>query len=124
MPVLVAEQDGRVVGWCSLSSFRAAYTQFGTLEDSVYVHHEFHRRGIGRRLLAALIEHGRREGLHSILANISADQEASIALHESFGFRKVAHLRQVGRKFDRWLDAVYLQLMLAEPREGCTPIQS
>ena len=120
MPVLVAERDGRVVGWAALSSFRAAYTLAGTLEDSVYVHHEFHRQGIGSALLGELIQAARGKGHRSILANISADQEASIRLHERFGFEKVAHLHQVGWKFDRWYDAVYMQLRL---RDGSRTIQ-
>jgi len=113
MPVLVAESGGRVVGWGALGSFRTAYTLAGTLEDSVYVHHDFHRRGIGSQLLSELIAAARREGLRSLLANISGDQAPSIRLHEKFGFQKVAHLRQVGRKFNQWFDAVYLQLLLA-----------
>jgi phosphinothricin acetyltransferase len=113
MPILVAEYNGSVVGWGALSSFRTAYTLAGTLEDSIYVHHDFLRRGIGSRLLAELIDAARRRGLRSILANISADQKPSIRLHEKFGFQKVAHLRQVGQKFDQWFDAVYLQLLLA-----------
>ncbi|MGA2788733.1 MAG: N-acetyltransferase family protein [Verrucomicrobiota bacterium] len=113
MPVLVAESGGRVVGWGALSTFRTAYTSAGTLEDSIYVHHDFHRQGIGSRLLAGLIDIGRRKGLRSILANISADQNPSIRLHEKFGFQPAAHLRQVGRKFNQWFDAVYLQLLLA-----------
>lgn len=115
MPVLVAESDdGSLIGWCSLSSFRTAYTLAGTLEDSLYVHHDFHRRGVGSLLLAELIAEARRNGLRSILANISGDQTPSIRLHERFGFRKAAHLRQVGRKFDQWLDAVYLLLLLTD----------
>jgi L-amino acid N-acyltransferase len=121
MPVLVAEAAGRVVGWSALGSFRTAYTLAGTLEDSVYVHHDFHRQGIGCRLLRELIDTGRRQGLRSILANISADQTPSIRLHEKLGFERVAHLRQVGQKFNQWFDAVYLQLFLSarqplEPR--------
>jgi len=112
MPILVAKRDGLVIGWAALSSFRAAYTRFGTLEDSIYVHHAYHRQGIGKRLLAELIEAARRRGLRSILANISADQTVSIRLHEKFGFQQVAHLYQVGRKFNQWFDAVYLQLRL------------
>jgi phosphinothricin acetyltransferase len=112
MPVLVAERDGRIIGWAALSSFRPAYTANGTLEDSVYVHHAFHRQGIGNRLLTELIRVARERGLCSILANISADQTPSIRLHEKLGFVKAAHLRRVGRKFGKWLDAVYLQLML------------
>lgn len=117
MPVIVAERDGRVVGWGALSSFRPAYTEAGTLEDSVYVHHEFLLQGIGSRLLRSLIESARRTGLRSILANISGDQPPSIRLHEKSGFQKVAHLRQVGRKFDQWFDGVYLQLLLGSALE-------
>jgi L-amino acid N-acyltransferase YncA len=113
MPVLVAESDGRIVGWGALGSFRPAYTAAGTLEDSVYVHPDLHRRQIGSRLLAALIEAARRLGLRSLLANVSADQTPSIRLHEKFGFRQVAHLRDVGQKFNQRFDAVYLQLHLA-----------
>jgi len=113
MPVLVAECHGRIVGWGALGSFRAAYAAAGTLEDSLYVHHDFHRRKIGSRLLEALIDAARRLGLRSLLANISADQTPSIRLHEKFGFQKVAHLHQVGTKFNQWFDGVYLQLLLA-----------
>jgi L-amino acid N-acyltransferase len=112
MPIFVATHGGRVVGWCSLGTFRAAYTAAGTLEDSIYVHHDFPGQGIGSRLLQALIDSARRAGLRSILANISADQTASIRLHEKFGFQKVAHLRGVGQKFNQRFDAIYLQLLL------------
>ncbi len=113
MPILVAECGGRIVDWGALSTFRTAYTLAGTLKDFIYVHHDFHRQGMGSRLLTALIDAARRKGLRSILANISADQTPSIRLHEKFGFQKVAHLRQVGQKFNQWFDAVYLQLVLA-----------
>ena len=112
MPILVAEFTGRVVGWCALSSFRKAYTFAGTLDDSIYVHHDFHRQGIGSQLLAALIDAARRKSVRSILAHISADQEPSIRLHEKFGFQEVGRFQQVGWKFNRRLDAVYLQLLL------------
>jgi L-amino acid N-acyltransferase len=118
MPVLGAESIGGIVGWGALGSFRPAYTAAGTLEDSIYVHPDFHRRKIGSRLLAALIEAARRMGLRSILANISADQTPSIRLHEKFGFQQAAHLRQVGTKFNQWFDAVYLQLVLTSDPQG------
>jgi phosphinothricin acetyltransferase len=118
MPILVAECSGRIVGWGALSSFRTAYTIAGTLEDSIYVHHDFQRQGIGSRLLTELIDTARRKGLRSILANISADQSPSIRLHDKFGFQQVAHLHQVGRKFNQWFDAVYLQLLLTDSEEG------
>jgi phosphinothricin acetyltransferase len=128
MPVLVAESGGDVVGWGALGSFRTAYTLAGTLEDSVYVHHDVLRQGIGTRLLTELIAAARRIGLRSILANISADQTPSIRLHEKFGFQKVAHLRQVGQKFNQWFDAVYMQLLLSVnktvERAGAPPLSS
>ena len=113
MPVLVAEHSGRVVGWGALGSFRAAYTAAGVLEDSIYVHRDFQRQRIGSQLLQALIDAARHSGLRSILANISADQTPSVRLHEKFGFQKVAHLRDVGQKFNQRFDAIYLQLLLA-----------
>ena len=102
-----------------MGSFRAAYTLAGTLEDSIYVHHAFHRRGIGSGLLMQLVEMARRQGTCSILANISADQIPSIHLHEKCGFKKVAHLRQVGRKFGQVHDAVYMQLLLRDVGSPC-----
>lgn len=111
-PATVAVVDGRIVGWGSLSRFhaRAAYNR--TVENSVYVHHQWHRKGIGRALLKDLIERARTLGHHTIIAGISADQAASVELHRVFGFEKVAHLKQVGHKFNRWLDVVYMQYML------------
>lgn len=111
-PVIVAVSDRTVVGWGSLSPFhvRSAYRR--TVENSVYVRHDRHRRGIGRALLSDLIARARSIGHHSIIGLIDADQAASIALHVKAGFTQAAHLRQVGFKFGRWLDVVYLQLLL------------
>jgi L-amino acid N-acyltransferase YncA len=111
-PVVVYQENGQVVGWASLSRFhpRSAYRH--TVENSVYVRSDLHGRGIGSALLAHLIEQARALGHHAILALIDADQTGSIALHKKFGFTEVAHLRQVGFKFDRWLDVIYLELLL------------
>ena len=111
-PVTVAEVDGEVVGWGSLSRFhsRSAY-RFST-ENSIYVDHRWHRRGVGGGLLADLIERGRAAGHHTVVAGIDGEQHASIAIHARYGFQPVARLRQVGYKFNRWLDVVYMQLML------------
>lgn len=111
-PVIVAEIAGQVVGWGSLSPFHARAAFARTVEDSVYIHRDFHRRGLGRALLAELIKRGRSLGHHTIIAAISADQEPSIALHQQFGFIESGRLREVGNKFGRWLDVVYLQLAL------------
>ena len=112
-PVIVADDDGQVAGWGSLSKFRERAGYSPTVEASVYIHHERHRLGLGRMILSDLIERARCNGFHSILGGASADQTASIALQESLGFQRVAHFQQVGYKFGKRLDVVYLQLMLA-----------
>jgi phosphinothricin acetyltransferase len=111
-PVIVAEVDGQIAGWGSLSGFRPRAAYAPTVEASVYIRHDRHRRGLGRLILLDLIERARRAGFHSIVGGVSADQTASIALQQSVGFQKVAHLVEVGYKLGQWLDVVYLQLML------------
>ena len=111
-PITVAELDGRVVGWGALSPFHARSAYRFTVENSVYVDHQHHRRGIGDSLLADLILRARALRHRTIIAGIDASQEASIAIHAKHGFLKVADLHQVGYKFDRWLDVVYMQLMI------------
>ncbi|MCU1277804.1 MAG: phosphinothricin acetyltransferase [bacterium] len=111
-PVTIAMLDGEIVGWGSLSVYNEREGYRFTVENTVYVHPERQRRGIGRALLADLIERARALGHRTIIAAISADQDASVALHRAAGFVEVARLAQVGFKFGRWLDCVYLQKML------------
>lgn len=111
-PITVAEIDEQVVGWGSLSRFHSRSAYRFSIENSVYVDHTWHRKGIGGRLLADLIERARRAGHHTIVAGIDGEQEASLAIHAKHGFERVAHLRQVGFKFNRWLDVIYMQAML------------
>jgi phosphinothricin acetyltransferase len=110
--VTVAEMAGEVVGWGSLSRFhlRAAYGR--TVEDSVYVRQDRQGRGIGTAILTDLIERARGLGHHAIMALIDSDQEGSIALHRKLAFDVRGRLREVGFKFERWLDVVYMQRML------------
>jgi len=111
-PVIVAETGGQVVGWASLSAYHARSAYRHTVENSVYVHHQHHRRGIGSLLLQELIVRARQLGHRAIIAGIDADQPASVALHAKFRFKPVGHLEQVGFKFDRWLDVLYMELIL------------
>jgi L-amino acid N-acyltransferase YncA len=111
-PATVAVENGEVVGWASLSPFRTRAAYRHTVENSIYIRHDRHRRGIGRLLLADLIVRARAAGHHTIVAAISADQTASVKLHEAFGFVETGRLREVGYKFDTWLDVVYMQLMV------------
>jgi L-amino acid N-acyltransferase YncA len=111
-PVLVAVEGDEVLGWGSLSKYaeRAGY-RF-TAENSVYLREDARGRGLGRKLLAELIARARARGLHSLIAKIVAGQTASLALHRAAGFVEVGRLPEVGRKFDRWIDVVFMQLRL------------
>jgi phosphinothricin acetyltransferase len=117
-PVIVATDAGRVAGWGSLSAYHARSAYRRTVENSVYVHHEQHRRGIGSRLLEALIARARGAGHRAIIAGIDGEQTASIKLHAKFGFEHAGHLREVGFKFGRWLDVIYMELLLDGPVAG------
>jgi phosphinothricin acetyltransferase len=112
-PVFVAQDEaGRIVGWSALNPFHARMGYRFTSENSVYVAADSRGQGIGRLLLAPLIDAGRARGLHAIIAVIDADNEASIRLHVRFGFEKVGHFKQTGFKFNRWLDVVYMERLL------------
>jgi L-amino acid N-acyltransferase YncA len=117
-PVIVAEAGGRVVGWGSLSAYhpRSAYSR--TVENSVYVHHQHHRHGIGSLLLQELIVRARNLGHRAIIAGIDGEQTTSVALHAKFHFEKVGHFKHVGFKFGRWLDVIYMELILDTPQPG------
>jgi len=111
-PVTVALLADEIVGWGALSPYhrRAAYRH--TVENSVYVAHTHHGRGIGRLLLQDLIDRATAIGHHSLIAVIDGEQTASIALHATMGFKEVGVMREIGFKFGRWLDVRYLQLMV------------
>jgi len=111
-PITVAEWGGEVVGWAALHPFRSRCAYSQTVENSVYIRHDRQRLGIGQALLTDCIEKARSLGHHVIIAGISADQEPSIALHSKMGFVQVGRLLEVGRKFDRWLDVMYMELIL------------
>jgi L-amino acid N-acyltransferase len=118
-PATVAEISGQVVGWASVSAFRTRSAYRWSLENAVYVRHDHHGRGIGSALLADSIQRATTLGHRSIVAVIDAEQACSIALHRKFGFEQVAYLKQIGFKFGRWLDTVYLQRVLdLTPKTG------
>jgi len=111
-PVTVAQVGGSVVGWGALENFRSRPAYRHTAEFSIYVHHEWHRRGIGRAILADLLTRARALGHHALVGGCCSESTAIIALLEASGFSRVAHFREIGRKFDRWLDVIFLQRLL------------
>jgi L-amino acid N-acyltransferase len=125
-PVVVFEEDddaaarldgprvagGRITGWASLNRYHPREAYGRTVELSVYVRHDRHRRGVGRALMNELMSRARASGHHVILAQVAADQEPSLRLHRSFGFQDVGRLREVGFKFDRWLDVIVMDRIL------------
>ncbi len=112
-PALVAEDDsGVVLGFGSLSAYRDRPSYSTTVEDSVYVGATHRGSGVGRTLLAELVVLAGQHGFHSIIARIGGDNDPSIRLHQGCGFRLVGVEREVGRKFNRWLDVSVLQRML------------
>lgn len=113
-PVLVACEGEAVVGFSSFGEFRGAWPGYRhSVEHSVHVHHAYRGQGIGTRLVEALLPLAAAMDKHVMIGGIDAANDASIRMHERLGFQKVAHFREVGRKFDRWLDLVFVQRLLA-----------
>lgn len=111
-PAIVALRGGDILGWGSLSLWKNRCAYRYTVENSVYVHPEKHREGVGQAVLRRLIELAREHGHRGIIAQIADHQAASEALHQSEGFRRVGCLERVGFKFGRWIDVVIWQLTL------------
>jgi L-amino acid N-acyltransferase len=111
-PVLVASLNDEVLGYASFGDFRAFQGYRYTVEHSVYVQQGQRRRGVGAALLAALIERARAAGKHVMIAGIEASNTASLQLHARLDFRETGRLPQVGTKFGRWLDLVFMQRFL------------
>jgi phosphinothricin acetyltransferase len=110
--VVVVDGSGSVLGFGSLSSYRDRPSYSTTVENSVYVAEEHRGKGVGRVLLDELVRLGTIHGFHSMVARVGGDNEPSIALHRACGFELVGVEREIGRKFNRWLDVAVLQRML------------
>ncbi len=111
--VLVADQKGEVMGWASLGPYRPKAAYSFTAEDSVYVRSDVQGGGIGALLLARLLEVAADNGFHAVIARIAEVNPTSERLHRRLSVRRVGVEREVGRKFERWLDVVVMQRMLA-----------
>ncbi|MCL2482852.1 MAG: N-acetyltransferase family protein [Propionibacteriaceae bacterium] len=110
--LLVAEAGGRVVGFAGYGTFRTKAGYVSTAEDSVFLDESFRGHGVGKRLLARLLDEARARQIHVMVAAITSENLVSIGLHQTLGFEQVGYLPQVGHKFGRWLDLVLLQITL------------
>lgn len=110
--IVAVDAAGQVVGFGALSPYKERPAYRTTVEDSVYVHRDHGRRGIGRLLLERLVTTARDSGFHAVMARIEASGTASRALHAACGFELVGVEREVGRKFNRWLDVAVMQRLL------------
>jgi L-amino acid N-acyltransferase YncA len=111
-PVLVARDDTGVIAYATFGDFRSWPGYRFTVEHSVHVRADRRGRGVGTRLMEALLPRARALGKHVMIGGIDADNAPSIRMHERLGFERSAHMKEVGRKFDRWLDLVFMQRTL------------
>lgn len=114
-PILVAVEGSEVIGWASLKrwSDRIGYAE--TVEDSIYIKRQSRGQGIGKLLLARIVEEAEREKYHTIIARISGDNAVSIHIHEKAGFVHAGMLKEVGRKFGKFHDVHIMQKMMDLP---------
>ena len=115
-PVLAAVRGDELVGYASFAEFRGAWPGYlHSVEHSVYVRADCRHQGVGRALLSALLPIAAAMDKHVMIGGIDAANEGSLRLHEQLGFERVAHFREVGRKFGRWLDLVFVQRFIDAP---------
>jgi L-amino acid N-acyltransferase len=106
------EGKSTIAGFASYGPFRPWPAYKYTVEHSIYVHKDHRGKGIAKKLLRTLIDHATAAGLHTIVAGIDSENAVSINLHRQFGFKEMGQIAQVGYKFGRWLDLVFMQLIL------------
>lgn len=119
LPWLVAERDGRITGYAYAGKWKGRCAYRHSVESTVYVAPGATGQGVGTRLYARLLDELRSRAIHTVIGGIALPNPPSVALHERLGFVQVAHFREVGFKFGRWIDVGYWQAALAgEPRPG------
>jgi len=114
-PLFVFEEDGKVLGFATYGPFRAWPAYKYSIEHSVYVHKEARKKGIGTKLLKALIECAEEESYVTLIAGIDSTNKGSILIHEKLGFTYSGTIKKAGYKFEKWLDLAFYQLELKGP---------
>ena len=112
LPWLVGEVDGRVVGYAYATKWKARSAYRFSVETTVYLADGLSKQGLGSRLYEELFRRLKGQGIHAAIGGIALPNDASVALHEKFGMRKVAHFEQVGFKFGKWVDVAYWERIL------------
>lgn len=111
-PLLVAKENNKVIGFATYGTFRPKSAYRFTVEHSVYVKHNNHGKGIGKKLLLELMQQAKSQNIHTMIGVIDAENKNSILFHEKMGFKIVGRLDETGFKFGRWLHSIILQRML------------
>jgi L-amino acid N-acyltransferase len=114
MPVIVAEQEGRVIGYGSYAIFKPKVGYRFSVEHSIYLDEKSRGMGVGGRLLGSLIQRAKESGIHTMVGVIDAANRGSIEFHKKYGFIEKGYLKEIAFKFDQWLDVVYMQLLIEE----------
>jgi phosphinothricin acetyltransferase len=113
-PLLVAEADGRILGWASIGRYRDRPCYAGVGEFSVYIHRDARGRGVGRTLLTLLVREARERGYWKLLSRVFPSNAASLGLCRALGFREVGTYEKHGRLDGRWLDVVIVEILIPE----------
>lgn len=108
-PVYVALQNERVIGWASLTRWSPYHAFEDSVESSFYVHKDFRGQGLGRTLLAKVLQEGEKAGMHTVIARILEGNPSSIYIHEQLGFEHIGTMREIGKKFGKYLDLYLMQ---------------
>ncbi len=112
LPWLVTVEDGRILGYAYANKWKSRCAYRYSVESTVYLDKEATGRGLGTALYKSLIVDLKKRGLHGAIGGVALPNEASVALHEKLGFRKIGQFREVGWKFDQWIDVGYWELIL------------
>lgn len=112
-PAWVCEEDGKIVGYCYAHEWKVKKAYSTTAETTIYLHPDYPGKGYGKLLMNRLIDDCRNRSFHALIACITIPNEPSVRLHEKLGFEQVSCFREVGRKFDRWLDVADYELILS-----------
>lgn len=111
-PWLVYEMEGNVIGYTYAAKWKERSAYRYTVETGIYLDSNHLGKGVGSRLKGAMIEELREQSFHSVISGIALPNPASVAMCEKFGFKKIAHFKEVGFKLDKWVDVGYWQLIL------------